>query len=69
MCVFGWEMNEDFYKVQAQRARDLAHKADPFTKKRLLDLADKYDAKVGKPTRASGLIEQPLPLPSDGPRS
>jgi hypothetical protein len=25
-------MNQDFYKQQAQRVRDLADKADPFTK-------------------------------------
>jgi len=31
-------MNEDFYKQQARRARDLAEKADPFTKRRLLEL-------------------------------
>ena len=38
-------MDDDFYKQHAQRVRDLADKADPFTRKRLLDLADKYDAK------------------------
>jgi hypothetical protein len=46
-------MDDDFYKWHAQRLRDLAHKADPFTRKRLLDLADKYDAKTGKPSRAN----------------
>jgi hypothetical protein len=54
-------MNDDFYKQQAQRVRDLAEKADPFTKKRLLDLADKYDAKAGQPTRASRIVERPIP--------
>lgn len=28
---------EDFYKGFAQRARELAEKADPFTRRRLLD--------------------------------
>jgi hypothetical protein len=57
-------MNEDFYKQQAQRARDLAQKADPFTKRRLLELADRYDGKVGKPSRASRMIElAPSPVP------
>jgi hypothetical protein len=37
-------MDDDFDKQHAQRVRDLADKADPFTRKRLLDLADKYDA-------------------------
>ncbi|UWU91466.1 hypothetical protein [Bradyrhizobium sp. CB1015] len=34
---------EEFYKGFAQRARDLAEHADPFTKRRLLDLAKRYD--------------------------
>ncbi|MBB4363530.1 hypothetical protein GGD65_004575 [Bradyrhizobium sp. CIR18] len=36
---------EEFYSGFAQRARDLAEKADPFTRRRLLDLAKRYDAK------------------------
>ncbi|WP_354211611.1 MULTISPECIES: hypothetical protein [unclassified Bradyrhizobium] len=39
---------EEFYRGFAQRARDLAEKADPFTRRRLLDLAKRYDAQ-GKP--------------------
>jgi hypothetical protein len=35
---------EEFYRGFAQRARDLAERADPFTKRRLLDLAKRYDA-------------------------
>jgi hypothetical protein len=58
-------MDDDFYKQYAQRVRDLADKADPFTRKRLLDLADKYDAKTGKPRRASRMIERPIPVPAD----
>ena len=34
---------EEFYGGFAQRARDLAEKVDPFTKRRLLDLAKQYD--------------------------
>jgi len=56
-------MDQVFFKQQALRARDLAEKADPFTKKRLLDLADKYDAKAGGPSKAPLIIERPLPLP------
>jgi hypothetical protein len=33
----------DSYRQQALRARDLAEKADQFTRKRLLSLADRYD--------------------------
>jgi hypothetical protein len=36
-------MDESFLKSQADRCRSLAKKADPFIKKRLLDLADQYD--------------------------
>jgi hypothetical protein len=61
-------MNEDFYKQQAQRVRDLADKADPFTKKRLLDLADKYEVKAGKPSRASRMIERTISLRPQEPR-
>jgi hypothetical protein len=32
--------------------RTIADKADPFTEKRLLALADKYDARSGSPSRA-----------------
>jgi hypothetical protein len=61
-------MDEEFYRQQAQRARDLAGKADPFTRKRLLDLAERYDANGGKPSRASRIIERrPLPIPSVSP--
>lgn len=36
---------EEFYNGFAQRARDLAEKADPITRRRLLDLAKRYDLK------------------------
>ena len=36
---------EEFYGWLAQWARELAEKADPFTKRRLLDLAKQYDLK------------------------
>ena len=38
-------MDEEFCRQQALRVRDLAGKADPFTRRRLLDLADRYDVK------------------------
>jgi hypothetical protein len=44
----------------------LADKADSFTKKRLLDLANRYDQQTGRPSRASRTIERPLPLPGTG---
>jgi hypothetical protein len=60
-------MDEEFYRQQAQRARDLAGQADPFTRKRLLDLAERYDVKGGKPSRASRIIERLLPVSRGGP--
>jgi hypothetical protein len=38
-------MNDDFCKQRAREVRDIAAKADPFIKQRLLDLADRYDGK------------------------
>jgi hypothetical protein len=55
-------MDQEFYRQQAQCVRDLAERADPFTRKRLLNLADSYDAKGGSPSRASRAIDRPLPL-------
>ncbi|WP_027515719.1 hypothetical protein [Bradyrhizobium sp. WSM1417] len=56
-------MDVEFYRGLAQRARDLADKADPFTRKRLLVLAEGYDANVGKPSPAGRNRQRTLPLP------
>ena len=45
-------MDQKFLKERAKTVRDLAEKADPFIKKRLLDLADQYDSRIGKPSKA-----------------
>lgn len=46
---------QDFYTGFAQRARDLADNADPFTRRRLLDLAQRYDlqTRIRVPRRSS----------------
>jgi hypothetical protein len=49
-------MNEDYFREQAARLRNIASMADPFTKRRLLDLAKKYDE------RKSARRLTPLPL-------
>jgi hypothetical protein len=49
-------MNDEYLKKHVQRVRALAEKADPFIKKRLLDLADRYDAKLGVPSRATSVL-------------
>ena len=41
-------MNLAHLKEQAERCRRLAKHADPFTEKRLLDLASEYDARIAK---------------------
>jgi hypothetical protein len=60
-------MDREFYRQQAQRVRDLAEKADPFTRRRLLDLAGRYDARAGSPSMASRMIERPLPRTTQPP--
>ena len=57
-------MNDEYFKQQAARVRALADKADPFTRKRLLDLAERYDAKLGRPSRATRQLRLPDPLDS-----
>jgi hypothetical protein len=36
-------MNEPFYKERARQVRAIAETADPFTRKRLLELANRYE--------------------------
>jgi hypothetical protein len=46
-------MNDAYFKEHAAQVRNIASLADPFTKTRLLALAEKYDP--AKPTRATPL--------------
>jgi hypothetical protein len=46
-------MNDEYFKEQSRRVRAIADKADPSTRKRLLALADSYDTRLGRPSRAS----------------
>ena len=57
-------MNEDFYRARASLVRDIAERADPFTKQRLLKLADQYEVWAGNPSRASRSVARPIPFPS-----
>lgn len=43
-------MDEEFFKERARTVREIAEKADPFVKRRLLDLADSYERKPRKVT-------------------
>jgi hypothetical protein len=56
-------MNDEFIQEMAERCRNLATNADIFTKKRLLDLAAKYEAAAGKPSPASRMIDRPITMP------
>jgi hypothetical protein len=65
-------MDSSFLKAQADRCRSLAEIADQFTKRRLLDLAERYEDRLGLPSRASrslgipvGLREERAPRPPD----
>jgi hypothetical protein len=55
-------MDNTFLREQAARCRGLAEKADQFTKRRLLDLAETYDTRLGRPSRASHALGIPASL-------
>ena len=61
-------MDEDFCREQVQRIRALADRADPFTRRRLLALVGRYDAKAG-PSRAPRIAARPLPSRTASPAS
>ena len=42
-------MNDEFRRERARTVRSIADNADPFTKKRLLDLAERYEDSVKRP--------------------
>jgi hypothetical protein len=52
---------QEFYRGLAQPVRDLAEKADPFTRRRLQKLAEQYDVKGGSAVRPARAIERLLP--------
>jgi hypothetical protein len=52
-------MDNAFLKAQADRCRSLAEIADQFTKRRLLDLAEKYEDRLDLPSRASRTLRLP----------
>jgi hypothetical protein len=53
-------MDDSVLKEHAARCRSLADKADEFTKRRLLDLAARYDGGLNRPSRASSIIKAPV---------
>jgi hypothetical protein len=51
-------MNEEFRKQHAMTVRALAEKADPFTKRRLLDLAARYERSERPPVPISSIAAE-----------
>jgi hypothetical protein len=58
-------MEKQYFSEQAQRVRDMAEKADPFTKRRLLILAEHYDARAIESSRPLRPLKPRTPLRSD----
>ena len=49
VCVWGGEdMEDSFFNERARQVREIATKADPFTNKRLLGLASRYECSTTK---------------------
>ena len=46
-------LDQEFFKGHVQKIQKLAESADPFIKKRLLQLAKKYEQQNSEPSRAS----------------
>ena len=58
-------MDSEFLKERAAHCRFLAEKADPFIKRRLLDLAAKYEASLPKqPLQITAIILNAQVVPS-----
>jgi hypothetical protein len=55
-------VDDEFYKERARHIRELAATADPFIRKRLLDLAGNYDSMVRRSPHASATATSRLNL-------
>jgi hypothetical protein len=55
-------MDSSLIKEQAMRCRSLAENADQFPKRRLLDLAAKYEDRLGRPSLASRALGIPAQM-------
>jgi hypothetical protein len=56
----------EFAEERAKVIRSMARAADPFTKLRLVALAQRYENQLGKPSRAVREIGTPAKLPPVG---
>jgi hypothetical protein len=55
------KLDNEFYQERARHIRELADKADPFIRKRLLDLAGNYDSIVRRSPRTTAIMPPNLP--------
>ena len=55
-----WEaiFMKEFLEERLRLVRALAEKADPFTKRRLLELADSYEGRIGMTSKATRQLRQ-----------
>jgi hypothetical protein len=60
-------MNDEFRKQRARIVRAMAEKADPFTKRRLRDLASRYEQTSLPPTPLPKIPADPVKEHSDLP--
>jgi hypothetical protein len=58
LFVLGLIFMKEFLEERLRLVRSLAQKADPFTKTRLLELADSYEGRIGLTSKASRLLRQ-----------
>jgi hypothetical protein len=49
---------KEFLEERLRLVRSLAEKADPFTKRRLLELADSYEGRIGMTSKATRQLRQ-----------
>jgi hypothetical protein len=59
LSIWDFLMDDEYYTKRVRQIRDLAEKADPFIRRRLLDLAERYENKIGKPSRAATALGWP----------
>jgi DNA replication initiation complex subunit (GINS family) len=55
------KLDDEFYRERARLIRELDDKADPFIRKRFLDLAGNYDSMVRRSPRTTATVRPNLP--------
>jgi len=55
---------KEFLEERLRLIRSMAEKADPFTKKRLLELADSYEDRIGNTSKATRQLKRNSSAPT-----